>query len=50
MNFYYKSLGLLARFTRLLAKFTRKHYVQWRAEVWWCPGRLLDCIPPTKFY
>jgi len=22
---------------------------QWRADVWWCPGRLLDWIPPTKF-
>jgi len=22
---------------------------QWRAEVWWCPGRLLDCIGPTEF-
>jgi len=22
---------------------------QWRAEVWWCPGRLLHCMPPTKF-
>jgi len=19
---------------------------QWRADVWWCPGRLLDCMPP----
>jgi len=18
---------------------------QWRAEVWWCQGRLLDCMP-----
>jgi len=18
---------------------------QWRAEVWWCAGRLLDCMP-----
>jgi len=24
-------------------------YDQWRAEVWWCPGLLLDYIPPTKF-
>jgi len=23
--------------------------LQWRAEVWWCPGRLLACMPPTKF-
>jgi len=23
---------------------------QWRAEVWWCPGRILDWMPPTKFY
>jgi len=23
--------------------------LQWRAEVWWCPGWLLDCMPPTKF-
>jgi len=23
---------------------------QWRAEVWWCPGRLLDWCPPTKFW
>jgi len=22
---------------------------QWRAEVWWCPGRLLDWMPPPKF-
>jgi len=22
---------------------------QWCAEVWWWPGRLLDCMPPTKF-
>jgi len=21
----------------------------WRAEVWWCPGRLLDCRPLIKF-
>jgi len=26
--------------------FTERH---WRAEVWWCPGRLLDWMPPTKF-
>jgi len=19
---------------------------KWRAEVWWCPGRLLDFMPP----
>jgi len=25
------------------------HCRQWRAEVWWCPGRLLDWMPPTKF-
>jgi len=23
---------------------------QWPVEVWWCPGRLLDCMPPTKFW
>jgi len=23
--------------------------LQWCAEVWWCPGRLLACMPPTKF-
>jgi len=23
---------------------------QWCAEVWWCPGRLLDCMHPNKFY
>jgi len=23
---------------------------QWRAEVWWCAGRLLDCIPTNKFW
>jgi len=22
---------------------------QWRAEVSWCPGRMLECMPPTKF-
>jgi len=22
--------------------------IQWRAEVWWCPGRLRDWMPPTK--
>jgi len=22
--------------------------MQWRAEVWWCPGRLLDWMPPYK--
>ena len=22
---------------------------KWRAEVWWCPGRLLDCMPPTAY-
>jgi len=21
---------------------------QWRAEVWWCPGRLLDWMPPYQ--
>jgi len=21
---------------------------QWRAEIWWCPGRLLDWIPPYQ--
>jgi len=21
---------------------------QWRAEVWWCPGRLFDWIPPYQ--
>jgi len=21
---------------------------QWRAEVWWCVGRLLDCMPPYQ--
>jgi len=21
---------------------------QWRAEVWWCPGRLLDCMHPYQ--
>jgi len=21
---------------------------QWRAEVWWCPGRQLDCVPPNS--
>jgi len=26
-NFYYKPLGVLARFPRLLAKLTGKHYV-----------------------
>jgi len=23
-------------------------YNQWRAEVWWCHGRLLDWMPPTQ--
>jgi len=22
---------------------------QWRAEIWWFPGRMLDCMPLTKF-
>ena len=21
---------------------------QWRAEAWWCPRRLLDCMPPYQ--
>jgi len=25
-----------------------KAYYQWRAEVWRCPGRLLDCMTPIK--
>jgi len=25
-----------------------KDVIQWRAEVSWCPGRLLDCIPPSQ--
>jgi len=24
-------------------------YIQWRAGVCWCPGRLLDCMPLTEF-
>jgi len=31
----------------LTNKFLSPPY-QWRAEVWWCPGRLLDCMPPNK--
>jgi len=23
-------------------------YTQWRAEVWWCPGRLLDWMPTSQ--
>jgi len=22
--------------------------MQWRAEVWWCKGQLLDCMPPYQ--
>jgi len=29
----------------LTNKFLSPPY-QWRAEVWWCPGWLLDCMPP----
>jgi len=29
----------------LTNKFLSPPY-QWRAEIWWCPWRLLDCIPP----
>jgi len=25
-----------------------QHYRQWHAEVWWCPGRLLDWMPPYQ--
>ena len=33
----------------LFSLLGRSKSVQWRAEVWWCPGRLRDCMPPTKF-
>jgi len=23
-------------------------FSQWCAEIWWWPGQLLDCMPPTK--
>ena len=29
----------------LTNKFISSPY-QWRTEVWWCPGRLLDCMSP----
>jgi len=29
----------------LTNKFLSPPY-QWRAELWWRPGRLLDCMPP----
>ena len=28
--------------------FQTKAKLQWRAEVWWCPGRLLDCMSPYQ--
>jgi len=28
--------------------FTMLSCQQWRAEVWWCLGRLLDCMPPYQ--
>jgi len=32
----------------LMCTNSQKYSVdQWRAEVWWCPGRLLDCMPPS---
>jgi len=31
-----------------MAKFFEicQPWLQWRAEVWWCPGRMLDWMPP----
>jgi len=26
------------------------HKYQWRAEVWWCQGRLLDWMPPYQYW
>jgi len=37
-------VSVLSRWNSWLEPF-RFHAHQWRAEVWWCPGPLLDCIP-----
>jgi len=26
----------------------REYHCQWRAEVWWCPMRLLNWMPPYQ--
>ena len=50
-----KVVGVCATAQAISAKFTQfieEHGLdgtkckQWRAEVWRCPGRLLDCMPP----
>jgi len=42
------SEGQYSRWFVLLRHTHRRQWSQWRAEVWWCPGRLLDWMSPYQ--